>query len=144
MVVPLDDVVCRFVRPSDWSRILKQPKPGAFKQAGLSVWHRDRLEEQGATLDDLRIEHLYGYGQAHHTVGDYYRLARKSEEEEKDGTPFRVQVEWRPDDEFVAEPWRQWRYAHIQVETVVGPAQFTVRFRNLLALKTKVAIAPDG
>ena len=142
MVVPLDDVVCRFVRPSDWSRILKRPKPGAFKQVGLSVWHPDRLEERDATLDDLRIEHLAGYGQAHHTVGDYYRFARKSEE--KDGTPFRVQVKWRPDDEFVDEPWRQWRYAHIQVETVAGPAQFTVSFRNLLALKTKVAIAPDG
>lgn len=142
MVVPSDDVVCRFVRPSDWSRILNRPKPGAFKQVGLSVWHPDRLEERDATLGDLRIEHLVGCGQAHHTVGDYHRFARKVEE--KDGAPFRVQAEWRPDDAFVAEPWRRWRYAHIQVETIVGPPQFTPRFRNLLAVNTRVAIAPDG
>ena len=102
----------------------------------------DWLYERGVALDGLRIEHLVGYGQAHHTAGDYHRLARQVEE--KDGAPFRVRVAWRPDDEFVAEPWRQWRYAHIQVETVVGPPQFTVQFRNLLALNTRVAIAPDG
>ncbi len=141
MPVPSDDILCRFVRPNDWSRILNRPKPGAFKQAELSVWHRDRLRERGVPLEDLRIEHLAGYGQAHHTVGDYLDCAREAEQIE--GEPFRVQVEWRPEDEYVAEHWRQWRYAHVQVEVREGPVQFLAEFRRLLAEKTRFKVPPD-
>ena len=141
MPVPEDDIVCRFVRPRDWSSRDDRPRPGAFKQAGLSVWHKARVESRGITLEDLRIEHLSGYGQAHHAAGDYIELAEESSRQEE--TPLEVQVEWRPEDECVAEPWRQWRDAHAQVEAIQGPAQFTPLFRRLLALNCRTKVAPD-
>ena len=141
MPVPEDDIVCRFIRPNDWSKRDQRPRPSAFKQAALSVWHRDRLRSRNAALEDLRIEQLSGYGQAHHTTGDY--LAFADEAEEIEDQQFKVQVEWRPEDQHVDEPWRQWRYAHVQVEAVEGPDKFLVEFRRLLALNSRVAIPPD-
>ena len=141
MPVPPDDMLCRFIRPRDWSSTLNRPKPGAFKQAGLSVWHQDRLRERGIPLSDLLIEHLAGHGQAHHTAGDYAELAQEAERLE--GQPFRVRVEWRPEDEYVAEPWRQWNYAHVQVETEAGPPNFLARYCRLLTLGARVVIPPD-
>ena len=124
-----------------WSRRENQPREGAFKQAGLSVWHQSRLREHNVALTDLRIENLSGYGQAHHRARDYTELAR--EVSENVGEPFQVQVEWRPEDEYVDSPWRQWRYAHVQVEAVVGPSQFLRRFRKLLTANSRVVIPPD-
>ena len=141
MPVPEDDVVCRFIRPSDWSTRDQRPRPGAFKQAGLSVWHRDRLSSRQVRLEDLRIEHLSGCGQAHHVVADYLEFAQEAARREE--TPFQVQVEWRPEDQYVAEPWRPWRDAHVQVEAVEGPDQFLVEFRRMLALNTRFSVAPD-
>ena len=141
MPVPEDDILCRFIRPKDWSRILNRPKPGAFKQAALSVWHDARLRERGFSLEDLRIDHLAGYGQSHHTAGDYIDCAREAAQ--RDGEPFQVQVEWRPEDQYVAEPWRHWRYAHVQVEAIEGPAQFLPEFRRVLAERARVVIPPD-
>lgn len=103
MSVPPDDMLCRFVRPADWSTRDSRPKPGAFKQPELSVWNCDKLRERGVQLDELRIEHLGGHGQAHHTAGDYEAYARQSS--------LAVQVVWRPGDQYVGEPWRQWNYA---------------------------------
>lgn len=141
MPVPSPDTLCRFVRPRDWSERENRPRPGAFKQAGLSVWHQDKLRGRGVALSDLLIEHLAGHGQARHTAGYYVELARETERLE--GQPFRVRVEWRPDDEFVAEPWRQWNYAHVQVETEAGPPNFLARYCRLLALRASVVIPPD-
>ena len=112
-----------------------------FKQAGLSVWHKTRVESRGVALEDLRIEKLSGSGQAHHTAGDYVKLAEESSQQE--GTPLEVQVEWRPEDECVPEPWRQWRDAHVQVEAIEGPPKFTQLFRRLLALNCRSTVAPD-
>ena len=78
MPVPNDDVVCCFISPKTWNSILNQPTQRAFKQAGLSVWHPGRLRERGATLGDLLIENLAGYGQAHHTAGDYLKARSRS------------------------------------------------------------------
>ena len=75
MPVPPDDLLCRFIRPGDWSRRENRPRPGAFKQPALSVWHIERLRAQGAAPEDLRLEHLRGCGQAHHTAADYRILA---------------------------------------------------------------------
>ena len=141
MPVPEDDVVCRFIRPDDWSIRDNRPRPGAFKQAELSVWHKDRLSSQGSTLEDLLIEHLAGYGQAHHAVADYLESAQEAVERE--GTPFQVQVEWRPEDQYVEEPWRPWRDAHVQVEATEGPRKFLIEFRRLLALNSRFSVPPD-
>ena len=134
-------MVCRSIRPMHWSRRENQPREGAFKQEGLSVWHNGRLLERDVRLEDLLIENLVGFGQAHHRAGDCTDLAR--EVSEKSGEPFEVQVEWRPEDEYVEPPWRQWRYAHVQVEAIAGPAQFLRRFRKLLTVNSRVVIPPD-
>ena len=128
-------MLCRFVRPADWSTRDSRPKPGAFKQPALSVWHCDRLRERGVQLDELRIEHLGGNGQAHHTAGDYDAYARESS--------LAVHVMWRPDDQYVGEPWRRWNYAHVQVEATSGPAQFTPLYRGLLATNCRHAVPPE-
>ena len=145
MPVPLDDIVCRFINPTNWSARENGPREGAFKpqrgQANISVWHNDRLLERDVRLEDLLIENLVGFGQAHHRAEDYTDLAR--EVSEKSGEPFEVQVEWRPEDDHVEPPWRRWRYAHVQVEAIAGPAQFLRRFRKLLTVNSRVVIPPD-
>jgi len=136
-----EDIVCRFVRSQDWSSRESRPRPGAFKQADLSVWHLEILQTQGVRVEDLRVEQLVGAGQAHHLVSDYLDLARSASE--KAETPFAVRVEWRPEDEFVAEPWRPWRFAHVQVEATEGPAQFLPEYRWLLAVNSRYLVPPD-
>lgn len=141
MPVPQDDILCRFIRPGDWSRRENRPRPGAFKQANLSVWHIEQLRKQGAAPEDLRIEHLRGCGQAHHSAGDYQALAAESSQ--ADGVLFQVQVEWRPEDQYVSEPWRTWADAHIQVEVTEGPPDFLIEFRRLLARRARHSVPPD-
>ena len=140
MPVPPDDIVCRFINPhrSSWNNNLNVPTQRAFKQVGLSVWHQERLRQQNAEFEDLLIENLAGYGQAHHRVGDYSALALQVAQEE--AVPCQVQVEWRPD--AVTEPWRQWRNAHVQVEATEGPPDFPLEFRRLLAASARVVIPP--
>lgn len=147
MPVPASDIVCRFINPDrkskTWNPRLNEPTQRAFKprrQEGLSVWHRKRLCERGILLENLLIENLVGYGQAHHTVGDYLALALQAAQDEN--TPFRVQVEWRPEPEYVRPPWQQWRYAHAQVEAVVGPADFLLEFRRKLAASARCIVPP--
>ena len=141
MPVPLDDTLCRFVRPQDWSKRDNRPKAGAFKQAALFVWNVESLQAQSVRIEDLQVEHLVDSGQAHHRVSDYMELARKASEVEN--VPFSVQVEWRPEDEYVSEPWREWRYAHVQVEAVEGPEQFLGEFRRILAQNSRHLVSPD-
>ena len=145
MPVPLDDVVCRFISPMHWSARENGPREGAFKppsgQADISVWHQGRLLERNARPEDLLIENLAGFGQALHRARDYTELA--IEVSENSGEPFEVQVEWRPEDEYVELPWRRWRYAHVQVEAIAGPPQFLRRFRKLLTVNSRVVIPPD-
>ena len=128
-------MLCRFVRPADWSTRDSRPRPGAFKQPALSVWNIDMLDQRGVAIDELRIEHLGACGQAHHAAGDYVTYARQS--------GLNVQVVWRSEDEYVAEPWRQWRHAHVQVEATSGPPQFTAPYRGLLATNCRHSVPPD-
>lgn len=141
MPVPQEDTLCRFIRPRDWNKGTGRPSQRAFAQPGLSVWDLERLTEHEVSIDDLRIEHLAGCGQSQHTAEDYARFAVEAAESEK--TPFRVSVEWRPEDEYVAEPWRPWAYAHVQVEAVEGPPNFLLEFRRLLALNARHLVPPD-
>ena len=145
MPVPVDDNVCRFIRKKDWSTELDKPKAKAFKQNAMSVWHEGRLEAQEATLDNLQIGELAGSGQLSLTVGDYLDIA--SRVSSRIGETFQIQVEWRPEDEYVAEAWRQWRDAHAQVETTEEtppPKLFPSAFRELLIIQAqrKQAIIP--
>ena len=142
MSVVLDDMLCRFVRPRDWSSRDHRPRPGAFKQSGLSVWNCNKLRERNARLDELRIRHLSGSGQAHHTAGDFLRHAYDSQL--RGGEAFQVRVMSRTDDEYVEQDWRRWRYAHVQVEAVSGPDKFTPLFRQLLAVNCRYCVPPDA
>ena len=142
MAVSDGDMLCRFIRKKDWSKRDQRPKPGAFKQALLSVWHEGELMARQVPIEDLQIEHLAGTGQAYHTADDYKAFAEKASDLE--GVQFAVQVEWRPGDEYVEEPWRPWSYAHVQVEAVEGPQAFLVEFRRMLAQNVRRQVNPLG
>ena len=141
MPVPDADLLCRFIRPGDWSRGTGRPRPGAFKdRSGLSLWHLGLLEQHSASPEDLLIESLTGCGQAHHTAGDYRQYA--AEAAQLAGRPLQIAVEWRTEHSFVAEPWLPWRYAHIQVEVSLGDDEVQIRFRRLLAINARFVIPP--
>ena len=137
MPIPVGDSVCRFIRKTDWSTKFNKPKAKAFKQNAMSVWHEDRLKARGSTLDNLQFGELAGSGQLSLTVGDYLDIAHKVSIRTKE--TFQIQVEWRTEDQYVAEAWRQWRDAHAQVETVETPPPkfFPAAFRELLIIQAQ-------
>lgn len=139
-------MVCRFIRPRDWSPDHQRPRASAFKdnKGAISVWHLERLQNQFVPIGDLLIGHLAGSGQAHHQAGDYTDLATHAAEQKDQ--PLQAQVQWRPEDEHVTPPWRQWSYAHAQVETNATQDNNEVmkEFRRLLAMECRTKIAPDG
>lgn len=141
MTVPLEDTVCRFIRPKYWSVAEKRPKPAAFNQTDLSVWNERRLVKDGVAIEELQIDMFEGYGQAYHTVADYFRFA--SEVEEKTGESCKIRVVWRTSDEYVREPWRLWRNAHVQVEMLNG-SKLPTQLRQLLALNTRRCVEPKS
>ena len=145
MPVPEEDVVCRFVRSKDWNKPERRPKAGAFKGKGvdLSVWHPARLKACGAQLEDLQFGHLARTGQAHYTAGDFGRIAREVEAEaqQRGGTGrLDVTVEWSP--EQVAEAWKRWAYAHIDVRTEIDCKELGTAFRRALCTNARYLIAP--
>ena len=127
-----------------WSEREQSLHEGAFKpkkDEDLSVWHVGRLRARNVPLEDLLIENLTGFGQVHFKVIEYSRLANKVAE--KLGQIFSIQVEWRPDDEYVDPPWRKWRYAHAQVEALQGSRRFPGRYRKWLAANSRCVIPPE-
>ena len=97
----------------------------------MSVWHEDTLTKLGATLKDLQIERFEDSGQLNLTVQDYFTIAKEVSSTSED--TFQIQVEWRTEDRFVGEAWREWRDAHAQVEIVQGPGKnFPSAFRDLV------------
>ena len=147
MPVPDEDLVCRFVRKRDWCEREKRPNAAAFKdKRGLTVWHIQRLSELGAELGQLKIEHLRGNGEAHHKAGDYRAAAQWAEDKVKEQLQVDVSldtiVEWRPEDVYVAEAWRAWREAHVQVETQAENAALKL-FRERLLLTMRYTAPPD-
>ncbi len=148
MALLLSDILCRFIRPKDWSKAHKRPTPQAFKQIGLSVWHKGLLDKRSVPLEDLLIGSLEGAGQAHHTVQDYYKCAEEVTEKCKDQPPYpslSVDIRWSPD--HVEEPWQQWKDAHFEVDVSGGPqtdaSECLKMFRNLLVVKARTKIPPD-
>lgn len=143
MPVPEDDVVCRFVRSRDWSESERRPKPGAFKDPNLSVWHPARLAACAARLEELQFGSLASTGQAHYAVGDFSRTAVRVESEaERSGEPGNLDVtaEWSP--ETVAEAWERWACAHIEVRTETDCRALWARFRRALCTSARVVIPP--
>lgn len=150
MTLPVDDVVCRFIRrdSNKWHKTKKRPRSDAFSdgrdQKGISLWHVERLRQYSVELEDLRLGTLCGAGQVHLTIGDFYEAAREVSDRQ-DIQSFHVQVEWRTDDAHVPPSWRQWNYAHAEA-LLPGNADRSVvqHFRHLLSLRTaKCVIPPD-
>ena len=145
MAVPKEDIVCRFIRPGEWSKRENRPRPGAFKQVGLSVWHRERIQSMGATLEDLQFGSLEGSGTALLTVSQIFEAAETAER--KRSGKLRVDVEWNP--ETVDKAWRQWKDAHAEVETCPSGESLEhagglmSAFRMELCLKAKCDPPPD-
>ena len=145
MAVPRADVVCRFIRLDKWSRRENRPMAGAFKQSGMSVWHRDRLRAKGATLESLQFNSLEGSGKALLTVSQIFEAAATSER--KRSGQLHVSVEWCP--ETVDEARHQWKCAHAQVETETEgePAEkkggLMSAFRMALCLAAKCDAPPE-
>ena len=77
MPVPNDEIVCHFIKQSDWSEVSKAPKAKSLKQKDMSVWHPGRLATQGATLDNLRFREFAGAGKLMLTPSDYFAIAEK-------------------------------------------------------------------
>lgn len=143
MTIQTDDLVCRFIRPHKryWDREAQRPKQRAFfDRSGLSIWNGNQLANEGASFDDLRIESLAGYGQAHHTIGDYFRLAQDAAD--KKSATFSISITWRPDT--VDSSWCQWKLAHMEVDIPSDLRGADLLLRQQLALNTRLAIAPEG
>ena len=116
MLVPSTHILCRFIRESEWSTETKMTKAKALKPKDMSVWHEGTLIAQKATLENLKFDSFKGAGQFTLTVQEYLDIAHGAASKLK--RPFEVQVEWRPEDQYVPEPWRPWREAHAQVEMI--------------------------
>ena len=148
MPVPQDDVVCRFIDPLHWSEREGGPKENAFKPPlgeRLSVWHEGRLSENESTIQDLKIKGLSKHGHVCHNAMAYHEVAKEAStvtEENPRPVEIKVELEFRPEDEFVDPPWRKWAQAHCQVEAVIGPQRLTGRFHRLMAARSKHATPP--
>ena len=144
MQVPEGDLVCRFLRPRrDWSEDEQRPKPGAFKDPALSVWHPARLQAAGVPLEELQFDSLERTGQAHYTAGDFRRTAREvvADAEQSGETGYLdVEVEWSP--ETVFEAWKRWAYAHVEVRTDTDCKALWARFRRALCFCPQEVIPP--
>ena len=135
MPVPPEDMLCRFIpdHEKSWSKTQKRPRPPAFKEnGGLSVWHIELLRQDGVEPGELRIGALSGYGEAHHTAGDYLETAREAADCQ--GVPLSTVVEWRTEDRYVKPDWREWAYAHVQVEHTLGPNYDVAKLEAVLVL----------
>ena len=146
MPVPHDDLLCRFIRPSDWSNRDKRPKSAAFKGPNLSLWHLQRLADQNVSIDALRFGDFDGAGQAHYTPSDYITAAADAAASAHED--FSVTVEWRGRVRDVKPAYTQWRYAHAQVEWMAAPENAFLQFRQLLALqahkRARALVPPDN
>ena len=141
MPVPEEDIVCRFVRSKDWSDSEQRPKPGAFKDVSLSVWHPACLQAHGARLEDLQFDSLARTGQAHYAAGDFSRTARKVEAEAVgESGKLDVTAEWSP--ETVVEAWKRWAFAHMEVRTEMDCRKLWAAFRRALCTSARKVIAP--
>ena len=134
-------MVCRFVRPDQWSYEEKRPKPGAFKdKRGLTLWHERKLEENNATIHDLKFDHLEKFGEAYYRVEDFEIYAQKANEREN-GT-LEVSLHWRPTTALGA--WEQWNYAHIEMDEDASHDEALRVLRRKLSLNARRTKPPNS
>lgn len=138
--VPSDAMLCRFIRDGEWSETEKRPKTDLFTEPAWSVWHADMLAHHSVDLDQLRIGALAGSGKLLLTAGDYRRFAANAERE-RGGVRLPLRIAWRTGDDHVREAWKQWAYAHVEIDITV-PINGTVRavlvlFRRFLTVEAK-------
>lgn len=144
MSVPPEDILCRFIDPKDWSDDDQRPALSAFKSSRdkhtrtnkLSLWHQDRIVNNGSQIRDLCIDLLAGFGEALITTRDILDSAKDLR-----SPVFKPQVLWRPDE--VVQPWVDWKDAHVNVESEQPSSGFPDDFRLLLAERCYVSRPPD-
>lgn len=139
MSVPPEDILCRFIRPKLWSEKEQRPKFAAFKQENMSVWNKNKLLENDVQLEELKIGSLAKAGQAHFTAQDFIDLSVRVSQQKK--YPFEVRVKWRP--ECTVDIFKEWDYAHVQVEAIKGSSMFPSEFREELSKNCRHKIPPD-
>lgn len=145
MRVPDEDIVCRFVRAKDWSEGEDRPKPGAFKQVDLSLFHEGRVQDKGNDLSDLQFGSLFGTGRAYYRAGDFSRFAQKIKscaEPELANAALSVEVLWKP--ETVSEAWLRWADAHVEMTAPETNCKtLMTRLRRKLCMNTRRKQAPQ-
>lgn len=136
--VPLDDWLCRFVRPGEWDNNYR-PLPVAFKASGdrqLSLFHIERVRSKRSDLEDLCIGSLVGAGQAHVTRRICVDAGLGISPQ------FEPEVYWRPDK--VKQDWEPWSDAHAQVESDGGDGNFPITYRLRMAERATPVKPPQG
>ena len=139
-VVPVCDTICRFVRPRDWSYADDCPRSAVFGQTNPSAWNVDSLTTRGVHLDELKTSQFAQGGHVNCTVRDYLDLAREVTQET--GEPCDIRIVWRPDDFYIPEAWRSWRYAHVQIEMADGVSKLPSPLRWKLCRSSRVTAVP--
>ncbi len=137
-------MVCRFVRARDWSVGEDRPKPSAFKQVDLSLFHEERVQNHGDDLSDLQFDSLFGTGRAYFHAGDFSRFAQKIKsraEPEFANAALSVEAVWKP--ETVPEAWLRWADAHVEMAAPETNCKtLMTRLRRKLCMNTRRKQAP--
>jgi len=140
LTVPDADSLCRFIRLQDWNPEEQRPKNSLFKARDqkLSLFHVDRVANitfDGKGLKALCLGPFEGAGRAILSASVYREEAKRCEVEVD------AEVYFRPDD---VEPlWREWREAHVNVETTKCGKQFPGAYRaQLLSRLTSNNVDP--
>ena len=135
--VPPDDTPCRFIDPDKWDDANDRPHYGAFKASNkkLSLWHQKRVEALGDDLSDLKTGALTGFGEALISAADCVDAAAVV-----NPPRFHPEVVFRPDE--ADDDRKDWREAHVNVETKRGDANFPRSYRKELAKRCEVRERP--
>ena len=147
MSVPLDHLLCRFIQGSSshWNDNDGIPRVGAFKdkrEPSISVWNANLLAEKKVRIEQLLKDALKDYGRVYLTVQDCFDAALEAENVLSE--PFGIIVVPRTEDDYVAKGWREWAYAHVQIEYSGDKRLNHVvqEFRRCLVRRVKDPIPP--
>ena len=141
MRVPAQHVIARFIRDrrQDWDKNEQKPKPKAFSQVGLSIWSATKLNNRGATLQEVKSAGFEGCGVALFVAEDFHRLAEDAGRQFD--TTVDIGIHWRPHG--LPDHLKPWAYAHAEVD-IDDATEGAVRwFRHLVASKCKHIIPPS-
>ena len=127
-LVPVEDWLCRFIRPGEWNSVTNRPLPVAFRASNrrLSGFHVQKVRDSGSSLSDLCIDGLSGAGEAHIQTKAVIEAANDDNLE-----GFEPNVYWRPDNVELA--WEEWTDAHAHIESDSGDRGFPKTYRIALS-----------